>query len=229
MKYNIFLVDADDTLLDFSACCKEALKGAMALCNIPYEEGDEEKYSAINDGLWKRLERKEITHDDVFRLRFYTFLQDKGWERESEKLNERYVDRLSASCEKIAGAEDFLTELKSMGRVFIVTNGTARVQRGRFKLFGMERFVEGVFISEELGAYKPAKEFLQAVEKRIDGFDKERALIIGDGLTSDILLGNNAGVDTLWLNFRKKENASAAQPTYEAETYQKALKIIRSV
>lgn len=37
-------------------------------------------------------------------------------------------------------------------------------------------------------------------------FDKEKALIIGDSLSSDMLGGQNAGIDTLWLN-RKQQVA----------------------
>lgn len=33
---------------------------------------------------------------------------------------------------------------------------------------------------------------------RIPGFEKERALLIGDSLTSDMLGAQNAGIDSMW-------------------------------
>ena len=43
----------------------------------------------------------------------------------------------------------------------------------------------------------------------------EDVLIIGDSLSSDILGGNNAGIDACWMNAENKINDTAAVPTYE--------------
>lgn len=44
--------------------------------------------------------------------------------------------------------------------------------------------------------------------------DKEKTVIVGDSLTSDILGGKTAGIDTIWMNPQEKE-ADAVQPTYQ--------------
>ena len=44
-------------------------------------------------------------------------------------------------------------------------------------------------------------------------------MIIGDSLTSDIIGGNNAGIDTCWYNAKMKENTTTARPTYEIKSY----------
>ena len=54
------------------------------------------------------------------------------------------------------------------------------------------------------GVAKPKKGFFDAVAADIEGFDKSRALIIGDSLTSDIKGGINAGLDTCWYNPKGK-------------------------
>ena len=46
-------------------------------------------------------------------------------------------------------------------------------------------------------------------------FDRERAIILGDSLTSDIRGGKNANILTCWYNPDRTENRSAVIPDYE--------------
>lgn len=226
-KYNIFLVDADDTLFDFSACCKNALLKAMERCAIPYEKGDHARYMAINDLYWGRLEKKEVTHEELLTVRFRDFLRNKGREEEGAKLNDAYVDCLSKECVPFDGTKQFLAELKKLGRIYIITNGTARVQRNRFQKFSLSRYAEDIFISEEIGAYKPAKEYMDYVIAHIPAFSHEKALIIGDSLTSDIPMSAVYGTDCVWMNRKDKPFTGKIMPAYTAKTYEEILKIAR--
>lgn len=226
MKYDFFLLDADDTIFDFSACSRNALRRAMEKTGIPFEQGDHARYRAINDSLWQALERKEITHEELFELRFRRFLSEKGCETLSAKLNETYLACLSEEAVLLDGAEEFLRELSGMGRVLIVTNGTASVQRGRFRKFDLSRFAEKIFISEEMGVYKPDGAYLEIVARETEGFDRSRAVVIGDGLTSDMLLAKNGGVDSVWFNPNKKEPKGVV-PTFIACDYAEILRFLR--
>ena len=67
---------------------------------------------------------------------------------------------------------------------------------------------EKIFISSEIGAAKPSREFFDAAFAKIDAFSRERAIIIGDSLTSDILGGINAGIKTCL--YSDKENITGA-------------------
>ncbi|MBP5242300.1 MAG: YjjG family noncanonical pyrimidine nucleotidase [Clostridia bacterium] len=226
-NYDIFLLDADDTLFDFPACCKNALRRAMELCNIAYCEDDHEKYMRINGGLWKRLERKEITHQDLFELRFKEFLLQKtGDGTKCAQLNDAYMRCLSQECVSFDGAEDFLRELKKRGRICIITNGTAFVQRGRFKKFGIYRYAEEVFISEEIGAYKPSAEYMARVAKNIENFTPQTALIIGDSLSSDVALAGNTGIDCVWFHPQGESSEGGNAVTFEAKSYQAILQFL---
>ena len=48
------------------------------------------------------------------------------------------------------------------------------------------------------GAAKPDVRYFDYAFSRIPGFEKERALLIGDSLTSDMLGAQNAGIDSMW-------------------------------
>ena len=117
-KYEIFLLDADDTLFDFTACCKNALKNALRECGFSYREGYHLQYLEMNNKLWRALERKEITHGELFSLRFQEFLTAVGESAsKASLLNEKYVAALGEECVTLSGATEFLTKLKELGKI----------------------------------------------------------------------------------------------------------------
>ena len=70
------------------------------------------------------------------------------------------------------------------------------------------------FISEEIGYEKPHIEYFNGVISKIPDFDKSKAIIIGDSLTSDIQGGINAGIDTCWYNPKGKPSPEGMNITY---------------
>ena len=61
-------------------------------------------------------------------------------------------------------------------------------------------YMDGVFISEEMGTQKPAPEFFEKVFAALEWPDKEKCIILGDSQSSDMLGGKNAGIATCWYN-----------------------------
>ena len=53
----------------------------------------------------------------------------------------------------------------------------------------------------------------------------EEVLVVGDTLESDILGGNNAGLDTCWLHYGR-DNQTAISPTYQIETIAELLPLV---
>ena len=77
------------------------------------------------------------------------------------------------------------------------------VQYSRLEKAGINKFFKGYFISEEIGYQKPMKEFFDYISNNIPNFDKEKAIVIGDSLTSDIKGAIDYGIDTCWFNYRR--------------------------
>ena len=98
-----------------------------------------------------------------------------------------------------------------------MSNGTAKVQAGRLKSANISHFFEIIFVSQEVGADKPDIAYFERVFARIEGFRKERAIIVGDSLTSDIQGGVNAGIRTCWVNPKGKPVTNIA-PDYQIES-----------
>ncbi|MBP3321643.1 MAG: YjjG family noncanonical pyrimidine nucleotidase [Clostridia bacterium] len=223
MKYSILLFDADDTLFDFGACERIAFKETMADFGIFVDETMAKRYAEINDACWKRFERRDLEKKELVVLRFALFLQEYGKKGDPAAINARYIEALSRQVILLEGARELLETLKGKVRMFIITNGTYAVQTGRFARSGLLPYFEEVFISEKMGTQKPEKRFFQMVEEAIDGFEKEKALVIGDSLTSDMAGAYAYGLDRLWFNPKGKENTAGLPLTGQVGGFEELL------
>ena len=111
-------------------------------------------------------------------------------------------------------------------KMFIVTNGLEVVQKGRYACCGIDKYFDGVFISDIIGFQKPSVHFFEHIAASIDGFDKSRAIIIGDSLSSDIQGGINFGIDTCWYNPASKECPQNIQITHISNSFEDLVKFI---
>ena len=196
------LWDVDGTLLDFIAAEKAAIKTLFGEFNLG-QCSDEmiKRYSEINKIYWQRLERGEITKQEVLVGRFKEFFKSEGIDISVvEEFNSLYQLRLG---DTIIYHDDSLEIIKSLqGRVrqYIVSNGTVEAQSKKLRLSGLGELVDGIFLSEHIGVEKPNIEFFDKVLEEIKPADRSSILIVGDSLTSDIQGGNNAGIVTCWYN-----------------------------
>lgn len=199
-KYKWLLFDADNTLLDFTRAERAAIADTLADAGL--EAGDEvaAKYSAINDALWKELERGLVTKEKLKILRFERLCQYYSLKADAKTMAADYVKNLSKYCYLCDGAYELCRALYGKYDMYVITNGIKTVQDARFGNSEIKDFFIRSFISEELGCEKPGRAFFEHVAESIEGFDAERALVIGDSLSSDIRGGANFGLDTCWYN-----------------------------
>ena len=108
------------------------------------------------------------------------------------------------------------------------SEGMARVQHTRLAASPLSPWLEGVYISEELGAQKPQRAFFDRAFAGMGVRDKSRAVMVGDGLQSDIKGGIAAGIDTIWYNPGGLPPAPDAFPTYTAADYGDVRRLILS-
>ena len=227
-KYEIFLVDADNTILDFHASSALSLKEAFSVFQKPWKEEYLTEFIRFNDYLWERLERKEITRAQLIRERFPAYLKNLGiFDVDGDEFNQIFLEKLALLPVYIDGATDFLKTLNQNGRVYIVTNGTTKIQRSRFALCGLNDLALDVFVSETIGFNKPAKGYTDYVLSHIPDFQREKAVWIGDSLSADIKAANEANIDSIWYNPAQKEAELGIKPTFTAENYRKILEILQ--
>lgn len=227
MRKDIFLVDADDTVLDFHGSAMLAIQGAFKALNLEWKEEYEQKYKEFNAKLWEALERKEITRDELMDTRFIRFLSHIGVEADGAIFNHCYIEYLSTHPQYLDGAQEFLRYLQSQGRVYIVTNGTEYIQKSRFAIAKLADYCNGIFISQTAGADKPDKRYTDYVIERIADFDRFRAVWIGDSLSADIKAANDAQIESIWFDPHGKACVGGIKPTYIARSFAEIIEILQ--
>ena len=200
IKYILF--DVDDTLLDFGKAEAAAIRKTFERIGIPVTEELIRRYSEINAQQWARFEKGEITREKLLTERFDILFSELGINVPSEMAQASYEYLLGIGHYFVDGAEELLEALKDKYELYIVSNGNAYVQDRRLKSAGIIPYFKDIFISERVGFNKPSAEFFDACFEHIPGFEKDKAIIVGDRLSSDILGGINAGVKTCWFNPR---------------------------
>lgn len=229
MTRPIVLLDLDDTLLDFHRAEQIAIARTFVCLGIQPEEAIIRRYSEINASQWKRLERGEISREQVLVGRFTILFEELGIDCSSREAKAAYEGFLSQGHYFMPGAEKLLGTLRNEYRLFICSNGTAVVQEGRLKSAGIGPYFEKIFISEEIGFNKPNPEFFERCFRRIPEFDRERSIIIGDSLTSDILGGINAGIRTCWFNPQRQPGREDIVPDYELVKLEQVPELLKKV
>jgi 2-haloacid dehalogenase len=208
------LFDLDDTLFDFHKAEKIALTKTLVHFGIDPTEETLALYSTINATHWKRLELGEISREEVKVGRYRELFKTIGVECDPVKATAYYESMLAIGHYFMPGAPELLEELYRKYRLYIVSNGTAKVQEGRIGSSGIAKYMDGIFISQILGANKPDKQFFDICFAEIPDFSLSETVIIGDSLSSDIKGGINAGITTVWFNPKGIENDNDIKPDY---------------
>ena len=217
----VILWDIDATLLNFKMAEKYSIRYCFELLGLG-ECTDEmlARYSAINHGYWQRLERGEVTRDQVLHDRFRDFFREEGiaFEEETiEKFNDHYQVNLGEQVFFHDNGYELVKRLQGNYKQYVVTNGSLVAQERKLEKSGLGALMDGIFISEKIGAEKPSREFFDAVWKTIGHYEKDEVAIIGDSLTSDMQGGNNAGIKCIWYNPDGKANTTGCRIDYEIQ------------
>lgn len=227
MTYKFLLFDLDHTLLDFDAAEDVALTQLLKEEGVADIQEYKDYYIPMNKALWKDLELKKITKNELVNTRFAKLFAHFGIEKDGAYLAERYQFFLSKQGRIFSGAMELLDNLIERGyELYAATNGITSIQTGRLTQSGLAPYFNQVFISEQLKIQKPDALLYERIGQQIPGFSKENTVMIGDSLTADIQGGNNAGIDTIWYNPHHLENKTQAHPTYEVDSYQALLEIL---
>ena len=196
MKYDVILADLDDTLFHFSASARQALTEVLSRFALPVTPQCIQDYMEINQRWWERFERCEIAKDAIYAGRFGDLFAKYHMDADPELANACYKDRLWRHRNFMPGCEALLRQLHPLCEIDIITNGTSETQRLRIADSGLACYFSNVFISEEMGCRKPEKRFFDLVFQAIGPEKRDRAIVLGDSLTSDMQGGRNAGLPT---------------------------------
>lgn len=199
-------LDLDDTLMDFRANSRESLRIIYHQCQLDHlVPGIEEwiqRYEAHNHLLWDRYSRQEITQDFLRVDRFFTPLLP-GWTESEEKLKEFsrqldsiYLDILAEQTVMIPGAFELLHHLRAYNyNIGVLSNGFKHVQHAKLRNSGLDKLVDLLVLSDDIGINKPDTRLYLYAMQRAGEPDPQRHLMIGDNLNTDI----RGAIDSGWL------------------------------
>ena len=198
-----FLFDLDQTLLDFHASEYKALGIVLTRNGLSFSDEIYRAFKAYNKSLWLELEKGTITRTELFTKRFrdvFSRCEGDASGLDPLEVNDDFIRTMSVNGVLMDGALDFVKKVKEgipNARIYIASNGATINAKGRIASTGLDRYIDGLFISEDMGVTKPAAEFFDICLERI-GEPKESCIMIGDSLSSDMLGAKNASLSSVW-------------------------------
>ena len=218
-RFDIVLLDADETVYDFKLAEKTAVSLTFAAFGITPTDEVVSLYSDINLQCWKALERGELSREVLKTVRFQRLFEQVGAApADYAAVNDSYLHNLSQQAFLIDGALEFVQKLHEHCKIYLATNGLTVPQKGRFNRAAIRPYVDGIYISEQIGVSKPDKAYFDYIIRDLNITDKSRVIMVGDSLTSDMLGGRNAGITTCrYLNGAAPSHSDLCD--YEIATY----------
>ena len=196
MGYTHLFLDADGTLFDFNTSEQKALeKSVRKLCGT-WKPELADMYHQQTKKTWKELEQKLITLERLKTLRFERFKEVSGLDFDIAQMSKVYLDFLSQADDLFPGTVELLENLSKKYTLVLATNGITSVQRGRVKSTDTAKYFKTIIISEEVGVAKPDPAFFQIASEKVGNPPKEKILMIGDSMTSDMQGAMNYGIDS---------------------------------
>lgn len=211
--YDILLFDIDETLFDFKETEVNALRRTMDEMDIDYCDEYLILYKEINSKLWEDLEKGLIKGEDIKVQRFHSLNDALKLNINPNIMSDKFLLNLGHEATLYADSIPLLDYLKNKYTMCIITNGLKVAQD--IKIDKIKDYFVDAIISEEVSISKPNPAIFELALSRLDSKDKSRVLMIGDSLSSDIMGGINAGIDTCWFNQYNKRNVTDIKPTYE--------------
>ena len=238
MRYKLVLIDLDDTLFDYPKTEETAFRNTFEelgffmeseLGNAKKEEVYEkikDRYKDVNLQLWKDLEKGAVDKDRLKVVRFEKIIEEFDLKYNPYEMSELYLKKLGEGIFPFEATEKLCEYLHSKYKVGIVTNGIKEVQHSRIENSAISKYIDKIIISDEVGVNKPDKRIFEYAINYFEIMDKSEVIMIGDSLGADIKGGQNAGIDTCWVNLRNNVNDTGIIPNYEVNKLEKLFEIL---
>lgn len=216
MRYNLFLFDLDDTLLDFRE--SERRSFVIALESLGITENLDAlfaRYQIENTLLWALFEQAKTTKEYLKVERFRKTFAAYGVEIDPVLASVRYLDTLPQTVVLVEYAKEICEWLTQFGEIGIITNGIQSVQTQRIRNSAIAPYISFVSVSETCGFAKPDVRFFEHSITMAKQFARESCLVVGDRMDADIQGAFNFGVDSCWFNPTNAQRTAGLAPQYE--------------
>ena len=118
-------------------------------------------------------------------------------------VNDRYLWLLGECNTPVEGAGDILESLSRRFLIGVLTNGFTEVQYRKLNSTGLDRYIQRMVISDEIGIQKPDPRIFRYAEQET-GAEPSTTIMIGDNPDNDIRGAINAGWRAIYLDRKSK-------------------------
>lgn len=209
MKLKVLFLDIDNTLLDFDASAQQSMEETFRVFGLPFRPEMMDIFNEENDKIWKRIEKRELSTEDLKHVRWQTILPRLGLFADGEAMEQEFKAKLHTCAVPVEGALEILPYLREKYMLCAASNGPYHQQLNRLEKAGMLDYFTHCFVSEQLGAEKPSQRFFDGCFAELPGILPEETMMIGDSLTADMAGGRQAGMHTCWYD-RKRQSITGA-------------------
>ena len=166
--------------------------------------------------MWQLHESGQISAEflksERFRLTIAPDRHDDEILNESRRLNDRYLWLLGECDTPVVGAKELLDKLSRSHLIAILTNGFTEAQYRKLRSTGLDRYIQRMVISDEIGIQKPDPRIFRYAEMAT-GATPESAIMIGDNPDNDIQGALDAGWNAIYFDCKSK-HFSTGSPNY---------------
>jgi YjjG family noncanonical pyrimidine nucleotidase len=221
------LFDADHTLFDFDRSARISLQGTLDKYGIAHTEETLEDYFVINRACWREYEEGKIDRGTLTRRRFELFFEKIGIDGVDPLMfHATYMSQLPEHPYFLEGAPGVLDVVGQFFRMGIITNGLQEVQRPRLLKSGIAHLFELIVVSGEIGLVKPDPAYFAYAHREMKMPEKDRVLVVGDSLYSDMHGGMTYGFRTCWYNPSGSPATEDIQPDYEVRSHAELIELV---
>lgn len=200
--------DLDHTLWDFDKNSGLAFERVFQKHKIalPITEFLRE-YEPINLIYWKKYREERVSKGELRRGRLtetFDIFKLKFPIETIDALAVCYIEELPVDNHLFMGTVEILEYLSGKYNLHIITNGFEEVQYLKLNNSGIKKYFSTITTSEEVGLKKPHPTVFKTALSKASAIP-QKSIMIGDSFEADIIGAENAGMHTLFFNYRNEE------------------------
>ncbi|MBQ6980622.1 MAG: YjjG family noncanonical pyrimidine nucleotidase [Clostridia bacterium] len=199
------LLDIDNTLLDFNKSAKETIKCAFNELMLKFSEEVFDTFLRVNNSLWRKIEKKEITRQQLHSTRWWIIFDELKINADGEKMERLFLSNLENYAIPVDGALDLVGYLSGKYKLYTASNAPYAQQVKRLTLSKIMPFINGILNFEAQGINKPQRQFFEQCVKAMSPVTSDGIAFIGDSLSADMKGGKSVGFTTVWFNYEGKD------------------------
>lgn len=224
MKYVLILLDLDDTLIDNLENVRYAFKKMLDYLSLPYSEEEFVRWYKFDKQFWLDFYNGKISvpyekSDERFvpyvqSKRYYDFFNHSFDMDVALEINKIFIPALKEQIVPIDGVYETLEYLSSKYTLVVATNGPREAVVSKLTKINCYDFISNVFSADMTKecVTKPNPEFFNELLDYLEYYDRDKILIVGDSLHSEVRGGIESGIDSCWFD-RGNEIVDEYKPT----------------